>query len=173
MNHLNLAHLIWEAHLQSGDGVIDATCGNGHDAAFLATLDPGQLICMDVQKEAIEATQSQAPRAQCILGCHHRLPECPNLKLIVYNLGYLPRGDKSITTQLETSRQSIRQALDMVLVGGMVSITFYPGHKEGLRELETLLPELMQLDSKSFSLSHHKWPTRHRSPELVIILKLR
>lgn len=172
MNHLNLAHLIWQAHVQAGDGVIDATCGNGHDSAFLATLNPGKLICMDIQKEAIEATKLQVPHAEFILGCHSKLPKCPNLKLVTYNLGYLPGGDKSLTTKLKTSRKSIHEALDSLLARGMVSITFYPGHNEGLIELNALLPELMQLDPKSFKISHHRWPTRPFSPELLIILKL-
>lgn len=47
-----------------------------------------------------------------------------------YNLGWLPGGDKSITTKLEDTLESIEAAKRLVKHGGMISIMLYPGHAE-------------------------------------------
>jgi len=58
---------MWESVVRSGDTVVDATCGNGHDSQKLASLlfagTPGdreiggRLICIDVQETAIKNTR--------------------------------------------------------------------------------------------------------------------
>lgn len=47
-----------------------------------------------------------------------------------YNLGWLPGGDKSITTKLEDTLQSIEAAKRLVKHGGMISVMLYRGHAE-------------------------------------------
>lgn len=47
-----------------------------------------------------------------------------------YNLGWLPGGDKSITTKLEDTLKSIEGAKPLVKHGGMISIMLYRGHAE-------------------------------------------
>lgn len=47
-----------------------------------------------------------------------------------YNLGWLPGGDKSITTKLEDTLESIEAAKRLVKHGGMISVMLYRGHAE-------------------------------------------
>lgn len=47
-----------------------------------------------------------------------------------YNLGWLPGGDKSITTKLEDTLESIEAAKRLVRHGGMISVMLYTGHSE-------------------------------------------
>lgn len=47
-----------------------------------------------------------------------------------YNLGWLPGGDKSITTELEDTLESIEAAKRLVKSGGMISVMLYRGHAE-------------------------------------------
>ncbi|MCP5492800.1 MAG: class I SAM-dependent methyltransferase [Chlamydiales bacterium] len=176
MKQVSLAHLLWKQHLKPGDWVIDATCGNGYDAEFLSQLGLGKLTCIDIQSAAIEATRSRVPEAYMYLGCHSQLPlEAigPNLRLIVYNLGYLPGGNKEITTSLASTKASIAQGLDILPSGGAMSIMFYPGHNEGLEEFSALMPMLKALDSRSFAVKSHQWLNRNRSPHLIFILKIK
>ena len=175
LNHLHLAHHFWNKHLKPRDWAIDATCGNGHDALFLSS-KVEKLFCIDIQSAAIENTRKKVPTALFFQTCHSQLPRealSPNLKLIVYNLGYLPGSDKSLTTSHLTTKQSLELALSILPVGGAISITFYPGHHEGFREFETLRPFLKRLDSKSFSVSIHEWINRLSSPILAFILKIK
>ena len=174
--HLKLAKEYWKAHLKGSDLAIDATCGNGHDTLFLCELC--SVIGLDIQQTAIQNTESLLAKhmKQAVL---HRLshekidtlplPHPPNL--IIYNLGYLPHGDKSITTQTESTLESVKKSLEMLAPGGALSITCYPGHDEGMREEKALEEWAASLPSDKWFVAHHKWPNRARAPSLLWILK--
>ena len=171
--HLDQAHNIWRNHLQKDDLVIDATCGNGHDAAILAPLCH-TLHCFDIQKAAIEKTREKLKDYSNVIyhnASHESFPpfERPP-KLIVYNLGYLPGSDKSIKTLPQTTLSSIKQALALLPVGGIISITTYPGHLEGLEEENLLLPFFKSLTS--FTVHRYEVINKATAPKLTIIKKL-
>lgn len=138
MNHIALAHSLWQELLQPADTAIDATCGNGNDTLFLAPLVE-KLYAIDIQEEAIAKAKAKCAgytNITFIHGSHAHLPHC-SPALIVYNLGYLPGGDKTLTTLTSTTLQSLESA--KALQPKMISITLYPGHPEGLIESETLI----------------------------------
>lgn len=175
-SHLDLAHSYWERLIQPTDTIIDATCGNGHDTLFLTSLNPHKIYACDIQEQAIAATKEKLGDKQnnitFILACHSTFPEeieKSSVRLIVYNLGYLPGGDKELTTQLETTLQSIKSACDLIAPGGAISITCYPGHPEGAMEEEKLLEECSRLDSKTWNCCHHRWLNRSKSPSLLLL----
>ena len=179
--HLDLAQLFWKKILQPGDWAIDATCGNGQDTAKLAQIigSAGGIIAIDLQKEAIASTQNRLRNSQAcpihfFCQCHSSFPsfclEKP-IRLIVYNLGYLPGGNKQLTTQTATTLASIQTALTLLQPGGMVSITCYPGHAEGACEQAALIDMVNQLDPHLWSCSHHVWENRKKSPSLLLLQK--
>ena len=172
--HIDLAHSYWDRLLSPEDSVIDATCGNGRDAAFLAPRCK-RLICIDIQEDALAETRNrleQWSNIDYLKQSHERFPEVAEpIKLIVYNLGYLPGGNKAITTLTETTLKSIEAALDLVCEGGMVSITCYPGHEEGAREELSVLEMIQKLDIHRFEVCHHTWSDRVKTPSLVIVKK--
>jgi tRNA1(Val) A37 N6-methylase TrmN6 len=186
-SHLDVAHHYWSQIVQPGDYVIDATCGNGQDTLKLCRLalssDKGKVYAFDIQCQAIEATRhhlaSHLPpslyaRVELEQRCHSSFPNAlkPNsVKLIVYNLGYLPGGDKTRTTQVRTTLQSLRAAQQLIQPGGAISLTCYPGHPEGAQEQEHLLNEMKSLCPKEWSCCHHTWLNRQKSPTLLLIQK--
>jgi SAM-dependent methyltransferase len=184
-SHLDLAHSWWERLLLPGDYVIDATCGNGHDTLKLAKILKGKggVIGIDIQKEAIarakELLKTHLPEEE--LGSVHLFEqshaEFPPLafhhpiRLIAYNLGYLPHGDKQRTTMTATTLASVRLGLDLISAGGAVSITCYPGHPEGARE-ELALQELAcNLPKEIWNVCLQTFPNRLFSPSLLLIQK--
>jgi hypothetical protein len=52
----------------------------------------------------------------------------------MFNLGYLPGGDKRITTMRETTMPAIEAAIDLLAPDGILNIAVYPGHEEGEAE---------------------------------------
>lgn len=176
--HIKVAHDFWKTILEEGDNVIDMTCGNGKDALFLTTImQRGHLFCVDIQKEAIEKTKlllssnlRDMDRVHFLHMSHHLdLPIPMPIKLIVYNLGYLPKGDKSITTMTETTLMSIEKALEL---GKVLSITCYPGHEEGKREEEELIKFFSSLDPRKWSICYKQWINKPLSPTLFYCVKL-
>lgn len=186
-SHIDLAHHHWSALIKKGDLVIDATCGNGHDALILAklTLDEasGRLVVMDLQKEALQQGQErlqhslskeQCQRIEYVAGCHSSFPNTIGegmVQLIVYNLGYLPGGDKAKTTTTSSTLKSLQNALALISPGGAISITCYPGHTEGAAEEAALLAFAATLSPTQWSCCHHRWLNRNASPSLLLMQK--
>ena len=109
LGHIHAAKQIWKSIVRPGDTVIDATCGNGHDSLFLATLSltstSGKLFCIDIQPDATLSTRRkfeadatmnthlQEERVRIITASHESFPDSidhASVCLICYNLGYLP-----------------------------------------------------------------------------------
>ena len=130
-----------------GDAVVDATAGNGHDTVFLARLvgPSGQVHAFDVQEEAIRATRERlekegllTPSVRLHLASHDRLAELVGgpVKAIVFNLGYLPGGDKKTVTRTECTLAALEQAAALIAPNGLLSVMCYPGHEGGKEEAE-------------------------------------
>lgn len=170
--HIALAHRYWKEHLNPGDIAIDMTCGNGHDALYLSQLLPlGKVYGFDIQAEAIEATRKRTNGAVELIHSSHEeidrllLPKSP--RLIVYNLGYLPGNDHSIVTKAESTLTSLEKAIALLSPGGAISITCYPGHEEGEIEERAVLDFAKKLSWEKWSVCHHRWLNRLKSPSLL------
>lgn len=178
-SHLDLAHSYWKELLSEESTVIDATCGNGHDTLALAAMPCKKVVAIDIQEEAIESAKERLDpsfkdKVSFYKQCHSTFPDeaAPNsVQLIVYNLGYLPGGDKSQTTMAETTLLSIQNASLLLCRGGAISITCYPGHEEGALEEEKIIELVSQWSPKEWSCCHHRWLNRNRSPSLLLIQK--
>lgn len=181
LSHLELAHLYWNSFVQTEDFVIDATCGKGRDSLALAKRTAGNLLCIDIQKVAIDQTKDylkkNLPLAQFKkiiyhLGCHSSFPPLPEPpRLIVYNLGYLPGSDKQLVTGAQTTLKSLKEGLNVLKVGGIVGITCYSGHEEGQREEEAIIAFSKSLDKSCFRVCYQRWINRLKSPSIILIQK--
>ncbi len=181
-SHLHLAHNYWGTYGKKGGICVDATCGNGLDSLYIAQnlLIPtsGRLFCIDIQPSAIQSTQEILKKSIPLLvldrisyHCHSHtelefLPSC--VDLFIYNLGYLPRGDKSCTTNAETTLTSVKQAIAHLSPNGIISIMSYLGHPAGKEEFDYLLQFLSLLPNK-YIVCRHQWSNRYRFPELFLI----
>lgn len=182
--HLNLAKKYWKALLSPRDLVVDATCGNGQDTLYLSHLVPeGIVFSFDIQQEALSNAElllkshlppEQLQRVFLVLQSHAKweaisFPFPP--KLIVYNLGYLPGGDKQITTKTVTTLESIKKGLSLLDSKGALSITCYPGHPEGALEEKEILDFFSSLPFKDWMICHHRFINRSNAPSLFWVSK--
>ncbi len=140
-----LAHDLLGRHLRKGDRAIDATVGNGHDTVFLAECvgGSGRVDGFEIQAEALAATRTRtAPFPQVHL--HHLGHEwmgqvvAEPVEAVVFNLGYLPGGDKHLVTRPETTLAALDTALALLAPTGLLSVVVYPGHPEGITETEAV-----------------------------------
>ena len=151
-----LAHSLWTSilnpmmEINKNIIVIDATCGNGQDSLALAKiLSPSKennhlLLCIDVQKSAIENTSNKLRQyfgaeydnhVKMICGSHapllsifdNLINEENAVGLICYNLGYLP-GDKTkqIKTKIGSTIESLKYAATLIDINGILSVVTYP-----------------------------------------------
>ncbi|MBR4080649.1 MAG: class I SAM-dependent methyltransferase [Clostridia bacterium] len=168
--------------IQPGDTVVDATMGNGHDTAMLAELvgAQGRVIAFDVQEDAVartaESLSEKGLRDICELHCcgHQLMAEhvTAPVQAVAFNLGWLPGGDKSVTTHWETTRQAIEAALTLLAPGGIVTICAYPGHAAGDEERRCLMDFLTALRPQQFNVLHHRFLNAGPgAPECFLIQK--
>ena len=147
---LNKVRQIIDKHVKYKDLVIDATIGNGHDSLFISQyLKEGYLYGFDIQKEAVENTQkllnqNNFSNYTLFLENHKNIEKTLNhlknkISFIIYNLGYLPGGDKTITTKYKDTIQSLEGSINLLNKKGIILVTVYPGHKEGKKEEEQII----------------------------------
>ena len=154
------AHDLVARFVREGDHVVDATVGNGHDTRFLASLvgATGRVDGFDIQSGAIEATGSELQGLpQVKLHClgHERMREVVSgpVAAAMFNLGYLPSGDKTLVTRPDTTVAALDAAWELLRVpGGILSVVVYPGHAEGKDESLLVEAWFSRLD-----------PVRHRT----------
>lgn len=184
--HIRFVQDLWFSKLGNINGVIDATLGNGHDSLFLIDQiinKNGWLIGLDIQSQALQAAdeliKNQKLESKNIdyaffQLCHSKI-DTLNLKsapdLIVYNLGYLPKGDKNITTLKETTIESLEKAIHLLASFGMITITLYPGHDEGYHEAKLIETWVENLSMQLFSVLKLNWIKNPTAPFVIVIQK--
>jgi SAM-dependent methyltransferase len=139
-----LSHLFLKEKVKPGDRVADATCGNGHDTLFLARLvgENGKVWAFDIQENALANTRKRLAEAGCLAQVdlvssgHERLAEYAGepLQAAVFNLGYLPGGNKEIITRADASLAALEQAAGLLVPGGIITVCIYTGHPGGADE---------------------------------------
>ncbi len=175
-----LSHLLLRRSLQAGDWVVDATVGNGHDTLFLAQIvgPKGCVFGFDVQEEALRTAKKRLHGlAQVTLfhnGHEHlsdRLPKSASdqLAAVMFNLGYLPGGDKAIVTRTETTLSAVEQALSKLKDRGLVTLVLYPGHPGGADEAEAVRSFAANLPEAFHASQYGRINCLHRAPELLVI----
>ena len=168
-----------------GDTVIDATVGNGHDALILAHCvgDNGHVIGFDIQESAIEATRKKLTEAKLCdrVQLYHKgheelfevLSPTQEVSVVVYNLGYLPKGDKSIITLPETTIASIEQALKHLKKNGLVLLMVYYGHEGGEKEKNAVIHYAQQLPQETYNVLSYQFINQKNSPPFLIVIEKR
>jgi predicted methyltransferase len=158
-----LSHLFLHSFVQDGQTVVDATCGNGHDTLLLSRLVGvhGHVWGFDIQQPAVAETGRRVAEAELSsrvtllpIG-HENLAEhiTEPVQVVLFNLGYLPGGDRSIITRPDTTGSALEQSLQLLATGGIVVVTVYPGHGGGAEEQSTVENWAAGLDPRVY----HSW----------------
>ena len=144
---LNRVNLICSKFIKKGDIVVDATCGNGNDTLMLSKLAK-KVFAFDIQKEALKNTKEllnkNAVENVTLINDSHEnidivLEKYKNkISLVLFNLGYLPGGNKSIITNHVTTLNTIKKSIKMLNKKGIILVTCYP-HKEGKKESSEII----------------------------------
>jgi predicted methyltransferase len=161
-----LAHDAVRAVLRPGEMAVDATAGNGHDTLFLARqVGPdGRVFAFDVQATALNRTADLLANTGL---WHVALFERDHAELatalpadrrgrvgaVMFNLGYLPGGDKTIATRPESTLRAIASALPLLRPGGVLTIVAYAGHPGGADEAAAVRQFLQALQPPRYALS--------------------
>jgi len=183
-NAVTYIHTILRAHVNEGDVVVDATLGNGLDAATLAeAIGPtGTLYGFDIQQVALDVTRSRLKNVPCVanlhLGGHENMASVVpeehhgSVRCVTFNLGYLPGGDKTVTTVATTTERALSAALNLLAENGIVTIVCY-GHEEGERERLAIESVLSTLDQSRWTCVRSTFLNQKGTPPTAYVVTSR
>lgn len=166
-------------HLKEGDVAVDFTMGNGHDTEFLSKTvgATGHVYAFDIQQQAIDSTAKHLKEVGCpdnytlIHDSHHKVKDYVKgkIKAGMFNLGWLPGGDKSIYTLRETTLPAIQAALELLDKDGIINIAIYPGHEEGDLEGKMVVDYLSSLSKYKFACTRVNILNSPTSPYFIVV----
>jgi len=180
-NMLATAKRLFDVSIKENGVYADFTMGNGNDTLHIKKMCPsGKIYSFDIQKNALETTKKLLENENCldenvrlICDSHANFREYIHEELdgAIYNLGYLPGGDKSVTTRSESTLKCLTDALGILKVGGVIVVCVYPGHAEGEKEGEEILRFAQGLDKKRFDCLYHRLINIPDAPFIVAFQK--
>lgn len=142
----------------------------------------GHVYGFDIQAAAIQATAHELAthdldKQVTLTQTGHEnlaqvIPANQPIKCAVFNLGYLPGGDKEIVTKASTTLTAVKALEKRLAVNGLILLLVYTGHPGGQDEAAALLDHVKQLDQHQFQVLQYGFLNQvHRPPYLVAIQK--
>lgn len=184
---LPFARTLMSKALTDGDIAIDATLGNCHDTVFMAELvgEAGIVYGFDIQEAAILSSQSRLKENNLInrvvlfqrgheyiselVPSHHK----SKIKAAIFNLGYLPGGNKSVVTKPDTTISAISQLLNIMAPEGIIILVVYHGYPEGAVERDELLHYLEGLDQSAAHVLKYQFINQANNPPFIVAVEKR
>lgn len=167
-----------------GDIAIDCTMGNGHDTLFLAKLvgPKGKVYSFDIQAQALSNTRQllqteKIEHVELLLTGHEKLldyipkSEWGKISSAMFNLGYLPKGDKSIITTGETTIQALKALLQILKPRGIIVLVIYSGHPGGTEEMLAVMDYVKALDQKQVQVLQYRFINQTNHAPFIIALE--
>ncbi len=175
-----LAQEILRQVILPGDGVIDATAGNGHDTLFLAecTGAEGRVLAFDVQEAALVSARQRVEaaglgeRVQFFHESHVHMGTragAGTIAVVMFNLGYLPGEGHDLTTEAGGTLTAMEVAADLLKPAGVLSVICYPGHAAGAEEAEAVEQWMRSLAANGWRIARYgAVGTRKPAPFLLL-----
>ena len=194
LKQLEMAHWMLKDIIKTNDVVVDATMGNGYDTQFLAELG-AKVYAFDVQEEALNATEKRLddagiknqifeknlsnlltePSVNLVLSGHEKLSEYVKepIKAAIFNLGYLPKTDKSVVTRADTTLTALDALTNQLVVGGRIAIMIYYGHEGGMEEKDAVIKWTSSLPQKDWEVTSYAPLNQIHTPPILVLIEKR
>src|SRR5699024_12315940 len=104
---------------------------------------------------------------------NHYISDTINVKIktSIFNLGYLPRGDKTIITTPASTIAEIKKLLQFIRLGGRIALVIYHGHTGGQEEKNEVLSFVTSLNQAHYEVVQYAFLNHKNSPPFVIIIE--
>ena len=179
---LAFARQLIEGRLKNGGHALDGTAGNGRDTLFLAQLagGSGKVWAFDIQAQALSNTagllreNGVEERVELIAASHADLADYVRepLDAAMFNFGYLPGGDKTVTTKADSSVRAMQAAAALLAEGGLLTAVAYSGHLAGRAEAAAIEQWAAALPQEQYQVLHYRFTNqRNHPPQLLAIEK--
>lgn len=174
---IDFIHNIILNKLNGNSICVDMTIGNGNDTLFLCN-NFKYVYGFDIQNVAIDNTnnllkENNKSNYQLILSSHEFVDKYvkESIDCFIYNLGYLPKGDKSITTLAFSTINSLKKALNLLSKNGIIALAIYKGHENGKIEADEVDEFVKTLNQKEFEVVKYQFVNQINNPPYAIIIE--
>ena len=171
----DIAKKIIKDHRPSYGVAVDMTVGNGHDTLFLASV-ADTVYGFDIQAEALATTRQRLDEhhithCRLIEDGHEHIDRHieEDIDLAIYNLGYLPGGDKALRTHSETTIVSLDRLLPKLAHDALVLLVVYQGHD--VREKEALSAYFETLPVNAYDVFSFSSLNTQKAPRIIGAVK--
>lgn len=181
VNTIKFTKDIINRNVKSGDICVDCTIGNGNDILFLADTvgRKGKIYGFDIQDIAIKITSKKLKDKNLdeniilIKDSHENISKYieEEVDLFIYNLGYLPRGNKNIKTNKKSTIKSLEVSLQLLRNNGIILITCYTGHDGGMEEKNAIEDFLVKLDQSDFNVLKYDFLNQRNFPPILYCIE--
>ena len=179
---LAFARQLIEGRLKNGGRALDGTAGNGRDTLFLAQLvgGNGKVWAFDIQAQALSNTagllreNGVEERVELIAASHADLADYVRepLDAAMFNFGYLPDGDKTVTTKADSSVRAMQAAAALLAEGGLLTAVVDSGPPAGRAEAAAIEQWAAALPQEQYQVLHYRFTNqRNYPPQLLAIEK--
>jgi methylase of polypeptide subunit release factors len=172
---LETAHLLLSSLISKKDVVVDATMGNGHDTVYLAGLAQ-HVYAFDIQEKALYETQKKVNEQELknvslILDSHQYILNHVNeFKGVIFNLGYLPNGNKEITTKSDVTLETLHLLIPHMKISDFIMLVIYIGHPQGFIESKAIEAYLKTLDNSTYKILRVDMPYQNNQPPYINLI---
>lgn len=156
---------------------LDLTLGNGKDTVLIKEIiAPEKIFAFDIQEEAINKSKEYLKNYGNIEYIHDshlyfdKYIKDVNIDVAIFNLGYLPGGDHNITTDYKVVIATIDKLLLKLSENGMIILTLYPGHREGMKEKINIEEYLSKMQQRNFNILKYEFLNQKNNPPFVITI---
>lgn len=182
-NSVNIAKMILSYKVDLGSTVVDATMGNGNDTLFLSQLvgTSGKVYAFDVQQVALDNTRKLLLENDChintelICDGHQNIDNYieGKIKLILFNLGYLPGTDRNCTTKYQTTITAIKKSLPLLDSHGLILLVIYAGHDKEKLEKEKIIEFASHLPQNEYNVFYTDMLNQPNNPPVLLGIEKR
>ena len=145
--------------------LVDATCGNGGDTAFLCSLaagSGGRVLALDIQPDACARTRARLEGDgydpalyQIVCDSHanlsaHVSPDTADA--VLFNFGWLPGAQHDVFSTAQSSIPALEAALTALRPGGVLSAILYSGKTIGSDEKQAVLAWMRALPLTQYTV---------------------
>ncbi|XMB71971.1 class I SAM-dependent methyltransferase [Mycoplasmatota bacterium WC30] len=173
INIVELSHKLLD-EFDNPNIAIDMTCGNGYDTLFLAK-KAKKVYAFDIQDEAINNTlkllEENKINNVTVLKESHDLFDIfvsENFDLAIYNLGYLPSGNKDIKTNSRIVINSLEKALEMMNSKAIIIIVIYLHDSDENIKISDFVSKL----DRNYDVIKYMVLNKDKSPYIIKISKI-
>lgn len=145
----------------------------------------GRVYSFDIQETAITNTEARLSEHNCLTQATLFQAGHENVKLLIsaddygniagciFNLGYLPGGDKQIVTKAETTLTAISDIFSLLKKEAIIVLVIYHGHNEGKKEKDQLLKFVTTIDQTKAHVLTYNFINQKNNPPFIIAIEKR